>query len=150
METKEQSTWAPPKTINEAEQQRASLIEKVLDIQGQLSSRDMCHPDGLRMTEFEYHRWRHKAVFALTKTQAELSKLKAWIRTKNQEFDRRQVDASGVDSDDPVDLLVALYGLVAMLCREGVALNSPEQALRNRVREYLLSVSAIEGDPSET
>ena len=72
--------FVPPATIEEARARQLVVAARVQDIQAQLADRNRVDPaTGERLGDREWHEWRHRAVFALGRSQSEGRALKRWV-----------------------------------------------------------------------
>jgi hypothetical protein len=122
------------KSINDARNYRAGLLEKLERIELQLGSKS---PDDTN----EYITWRNKAVTAKKHTLAEMRMTKDWIRREEERLRDAMLATVGVVASDPLSLLTGGARLLTKLQREGVEFDEDERALiyaiRDRVRETL-------------
>lgn len=72
-----------PSNAAEAEALVHETYDKVLDIQNQLGNRNQCHPGGERMSDHEYHAWRHSAKTALKHKIRDHREAKANLKAVN-------------------------------------------------------------------
>lgn len=99
-----------PVTMADAEDLYATLQEDCVMIQAQLSNKDHRHEDGERLTDQEYHQWRAKATWALSKKRVQMGRVKRWITDRKQEAYRIE---SGVENpSNAVELFGALLGII--------------------------------------
>lgn len=137
------SKWTPPKSRAEAEERRLALVERINDINAQLTKFRIGARDEfgnhLIPDSGDFFDWRARAVGAKRHAEAELSRLKLWIKQDNLGaiLTVARDTHDDLDPSDPVSLLRALYVLVHRLACEGVDLDPNEQILKDAVRAFL-------------
>lgn len=91
-----------PTSLRNARTRRQALNDEARKIEMQLSSSNR-EVDGKRMSSYEYHTWRDKAVYALGEKRRESTWLKRWI-----DDNRPGSSDDQLISDHPANLIRSL------------------------------------------
>lgn len=144
MKPETQYDFAEPKTISEAEERRAVLMEQFSDIDIQLANPNRTDPaTGLRLVADKYQTWRHNAQFAARIKRAEYNWLGRWIKWHKSE--QRQIAAmrAATDSTSCDGLLRAAYGVLKTLAvtddvgQATINFSDQQQAIIDLMADYL-------------
>lgn len=129
-----------PSSVQDAEIKIAELTANLKDIQAQLTTaagvledRDIPWGDPEKK---RIQKWRPGAVYAKSKMEGELVKIKVWLKHVRE---RNKLILAGVESsDDPTqDLLVKMHLMVRDFCADGAELSPEEQALMDAIKIHL-------------
>lgn len=135
--------FVPPQSIEEAEERRQQLIQRIQEIQADLGNRNRTDPSGARIRSQDYWSWKKKAVDKLTILQTELRRVKQWITQHNNA--ERPHEPRPLET--PIELLRDAYVLLYRLREEGVELNAEEEDVLDGLRDFLTNVKRESASP---
>ena len=82
-----------------ADEERATLIREIRDIQYQLGDRNKLGEDGERMNYIDYAEWRRKARFAIKAKEEQLADVKKWLKDNPQPQIGMAAASDGVEEE---------------------------------------------------
>ena len=131
------SRFIEPASIEDAEDRRTALVLKLNEIEAVLGNKNATDGRGNRLDGHSYWEWRNRAVHAKRHTLAEMTHLKAWLKTARRE---RQTDSArdmGFDANDPTSLLRAARAVFVRIASDEVEIHPDEQFVLDAIRDYL-------------
>jgi hypothetical protein len=145
--------YRPPTTLAEATERLDTLTEERLLIQAQLSNKNHLDENGRRLNDHEYHEWRQRATWALSKKTIECRRLKRWIDEHKQEAAR--IEAGVERPTNVVELVGALVQIIRasawadMTPREQAVIDLAQNWIRTRGAPAVLAArTAVDGGAS--
>lgn len=133
--------FGEPTSLDEARVRRLALIEKMNEINAQLGDKNRA-PTGTRMSPYEYHTWRKRAVFAKNMAEKEALYLRLWLNEHSMLAKPPVVDSSlsSETTPDTATLLRLSYCLLRKLVgRVGWNnIQGNEIELIDSIRDHLL------------
>jgi hypothetical protein len=134
-------TFREPKSIDEAEDRRTALVLKINEINAELTARNGARDAAGVFVEdaHSFFEWRKRAVAAKRYAEAELMRVKSWMKQHNRAAYVSRGAEMGIDATDPVALLAAAHALIHRLACDEVELFPEEQALKDTIRDFLQS-----------
>ena len=136
-----QADWTPPATIEEAETMRLQLVEKLNDIESQLSARKKGDPACYVESSASFYDWRRRAVFAKKFVIADLRRLNLWIKQRRREMTADRAKSLGVDPKSPKSMLLAAANVFQRLRGDGVEMDQEEIDVFDAIRGYLVETA---------
>lgn len=139
-------TFREPGSIDEGEERRVALVLKINEINSELTQRNGARDAAGNFIEDAntFFEWRKRAVAAKRYAEAELCRVKLWLKQRNRSAYVNRGAALGVDATDPMALLSSAYALIHRLACDDVELFPEEQELKDTIRDFL----AVRAPPS--
>lgn len=136
--------WAPPGSIEEGEALKLRLVDRLNDIEVQLSTRKKGGPacNGNYTEDSEtFFDWRSRAVHAKNQVIKELRRLNLWLKQSRRERTADKARELGVDPKSPTSLLMAAANIFQRLRADGVDMDQEETDVFNAINHYLISTA---------
>lgn len=136
--------------IEELEAKRLKLVEKKMELAGQLADRNRTGADGGRMESREFWQWHKRCSYALRCTEVSLMKLNVELKKLKRAAQGQADSARGAIPLDPFDeksLILNAYLVLHRLAKD-VEIEPNEQAVINALRGFIHRGAALSNEAS--